>query len=184
MTRHSLSRALLALAIAVPLYAQASPLGPKPGAWEITVTVVYSHIPKPTEEQLASMAPERRAKVLETVKSHEGVAETRIGQHCVKDSDTLDRLTENHPEKDGCTRKLVSKTATSIEVSARCARPAPNQARIRVVAQYPVSVLTDIDADYENGMKMHKEARSRWIGPSCAGLRPMPPGAMPQPESR
>lgn len=179
MTCRMPSHALLMLAIAAPLCAQASPLGTRPGGWETTVTTVYHNITIP-EEKLARLSPEQRKLRIKAIKSHEGKAETRVSRHCVRASDTMDRLTESHPEKDGCTRKLISRTASSIEVVAHCNRPEPNKARIKVVAKSKTSVHTVIDAEYKSGMKMHKEARSRWVTSSCDDVKQLPPGVKPR----
>jgi hypothetical protein len=177
MQTKTIIRGILLLAAAAPLGAHASPLGAKPGAWESTSTTTVSGLPKrpmPNKEQMERMTPEQRAQIQNMMDLQAGKPMTMIRKSCIKDTDTLEKLTANDPANDNCKKKILSQTSTSIEVEVTCTRPHPSTARIKVVAVSSESVNTTTDVQGEGGFKMHVDGKSRWIGASCEGISPQP----------
>lgn len=164
----------LALAAIAPLCAQASPLGAKPGAWKTTVTTQMSGLPKGampkiSKEQLAKLPPERRAMVEKMMAMREGKPVTSIAKSCLKASDNLDKLMANN--QPDCKRKVIKKTATSVEVEISCKRGKhSSHGHIKIRAVTPKEVVSTADVTGDNGFKMHVTTKAHWLGSSCKGI--------------
>lgn len=175
MNTTQLIRHALVLAAAAPLCAHATPLGTKAGAWETTVTSTMSGLPKMqapaiTKEQLAKMPPERRAMVERMIAMREGKPVSSTSKSCIKDTDTLDKLTADDPSRANCKKKVVSQTGNSLEMEITCTGAHPSHAHIAMRAVSSEEVQTTTDAEGEHGFKVHAETKSRWIGASCEGI--------------
>jgi hypothetical protein len=179
MQKQILIRSIFMLAAAAPLGAHASPLGAKPGAWEATTTTVMSGItekqmPNIPKEQLDKMSPEQRAQVENMMNLRNGKPVTMTRKSCVKDTDNMDKLTSDDPARKDCKKKIISQTATSIEVEVNCTKPRTSTVRIKVEATSPENVTSITDMQGEGGVKMHIEGKSHWISASCEGIAPQP----------
>lgn len=164
----------LALA-AAPLCAQATPLGAKPGAWETTITSTMSGLPqtqapKPTEEQLAQMPPERRAMIEKMMAMREGKPVTSTNRSCLKETDNLDKMMADDPNRPNCKKKILSQTSTSLEMEITCAAPHATHAHIKMEARSSEELVSTTDVQGENGFKVHANLKSHWLGSSCADL--------------
>lgn len=164
----------LALA-AAPLCVQATPLGAKPGAWETTVTstmsgLPHADMPQPTKEQMAQLPPERRAMIEKMLAMRAGKPVTSNNKSCLKASDNMDKLMADNPDRPECKKKILSRTATSLEVEITCTGPHASHAHIKVEAQSPTEVVSVTDVNGASGFKLHADSKSRWLGSSCAGL--------------
>lgn len=171
MSVRTLIRSTLILAAAAPFAAQAAPLGAKPGAWEVTSTVTATGLPKMEipADRLAQMPPEQRAQVDNLIKMQKGEPVTVTRKHCVKDTDTLDRLLEA-PKQPGCKNKINTQTATAVDVEVTCAPPHASSTRIRLETQGPESMTTVMDVQGEKGVHMHSESKGHWVSASCEGI--------------
>lgn len=174
MQTKNLVRWGLALA-ALPLCAHATPLGTKPGAWETTVTSTMSGLPKtdmpePSKEQLAQLPPERRAMIEKMMAMRQGKPVSSTSKSCLKETDTLDKLTADDPNRPNCKRKVVSQTSNSLEMEITCTGPHPTHAHITMKANSPEEMVATTDAEGEKGFKVHAETKSHWLGNSCAGI--------------
>jgi hypothetical protein len=163
----------LMLAAAAPLCANASPLGTKPGAWETTVTSTISGLPQAQapqipKDQLEKMPPERRAMIEKMMAMREGKPVTSKVKSCIKDSDSVDKLTAE--DRPNCKKKIISQTSTSLEMDITCSGQRASHMHVKMRALSAREVVATTDADGEEGFKMHADSKSRWVGSSCAGI--------------
>jgi len=168
----------LTLVLATPLGASAAPLGAKPGAWETTSTTTRSGMPKrqrqrqmPTmsKEQLARLTPEQRAMIENMSVKQDGNTTSVTMKHCVKATDSTDQMMSG-PQRHNCTKKIISQSASRIELEMTCPKPHATKTHVVVVAQSAESHTMTMDMQGEGGMKMHTEAKSHWVGSSCEGI--------------
>ncbi len=175
MSIRTLIRSMLILAAAAPFAAQAAPLGAKAGAWEVTSTMTTTGLPKMEipADRLAQMPPEQRAQVENMIKMQKGEPVTVTRKHCVKDTDTLDRLLEA-PKQPGCKNKINAQTATAVDVEVTCAPPRASSVRIRLETHGPENMTSVMDMQNDKGVKMHSESKGHWVGSSCEGITGAP----------
>lgn len=163
----------LTLAIAAPFGAQATPLGAKLGAWQTTTTTTTTGMPQMpgmSKEQLDSMTPEQRAMMQNVIKMQQGKPVTMTTKHCVKESNSMDKVLKDGTGNPNCTRKIISQSATRLEVVMSCTKPQVMKMHAVMVAQSSERFTMTSDIQTENGMKTHSVIKSRWLGSSCKGI--------------
>ena len=160
-----------ALMLALPLYGFADSFNVKTGAWEMTTTTMSTGNFVPPDV-LARMPPEQRAKMEQALQAHLGKPMTRVDKYCVTKEDLdQDRLFKSGNESQ-CTRKIVTKSATRVVLEQTCGAPRASTATVTVEARTPESVTTAVDVvQAGGGGKIHIEARGRWLGASCLGIK-------------
>lgn len=180
MKTQTLIRSILVLAAAAPLGALASPLGTKAGGWEYTTSTVVKglsaqQMPDIPKEKLDKMTPEQRAQVENMMNLRDGKPVTMTRKTCVKDTDTMDKLTMDDPAKKDCKKKIISQTATAVEVEMTCSGPHASTTRIKVEAVSPEKIVSTTDMQGERGVTMHMDTKAHWISASCEGISQHPP---------
>lgn len=171
-----LVRYALLLAAAAPLCAYATPpLGAKAGAWETTVTTTMSGLPKSQtpdipKEQLDKMPPERRAMMEKMMAMRSGKPVTSKVKGCLKETDSVDKLTADEPNRPNCKKKVIAQTSDTLDMEITCSGQHATHAHIKMHAVSAEEVVATTDAEGENGFKMHADTKSRWVGSSCAGI--------------
>lgn len=171
MSASKLLRCLVALMAALPLCGLADSFDVKTGAWENTVTTTTSGMTIPPD-MLSKLPPERRAKIEEAMRARAGQPRSMTDKHCVTQKDLdEDRLFENDRDSQ-CTRRVLSKSGRRIEGEQTCgAAPHTMVMHVVVEATSSTSVIMTADGQMPGGGKSHIEARGRWLGASCAGIK-------------
>jgi hypothetical protein len=171
MPSKKLLQCAVALMLVLPLYGFADSFNVKTGAWEMTTTTMSTGNLIPAEV-LARMPPEQRAKIEQAMQARSGKPTTHVDRHCVTKEDLdQDRLFKSGNESQ-CSRKIVTKSATRVVLEQTCGTPRTSTATVTVQAQTPESVTTVVDVvQTSGGGKMHLEARGRWLGASCVGIK-------------
>ena len=164
-------RCVTACAVAVPLHALAESLNAKPGAWEMTTTSVTTGMPVPAEA-LAKMPPDQRAKMEQAMNARSGKPTTDVSTSCVtKQELDEDRMMKSEDDR-GCTRKVISKTATRFEFEQTCAAPRASTSKMSIEARTPESLVATMDiVQGGSSGRVRVDIKGRWLGASCAGIK-------------
>jgi hypothetical protein len=170
MQTGNLIRCALVLTAAVPLYAHAAPpLGVKPGVWETTTTNSATSITLP-QSDMNGMSPEQRAMAENMMKQQQGRPHVAHTQGCLRETDSLDKITSEEGRNPDCKTKVNSQTANSLDMTMTCPAPDPTKAHVKVKALSATHVTFVMDVVTEEGMKIHGTGDSHWVRASCAGL--------------
>jgi hypothetical protein len=150
--------------------ARADSFAAKTGAWETTSTVTTTGMMIPSD-MLAKLPPDRRAKIEQAMQAHSGQPHTSTHKSCVTQKD-LDEDRLYKPEHASqCTRKVLSKSSTRVELEQTCdAEGHTFTMHLVVQAQSPEAVTMTGDTQLQGGGKSHFESHGRWLGASCAGI--------------
>jgi hypothetical protein len=163
---------VVALAACIPMQAFAASLNAKPGAWQMSMNTLIVGTPL-TPEVLATMPPEKRAKVEKAMKERAAKPVTFSHKTCVTKQDLdQDRIIESEKEERTCTRKVVSRSATRIVMEQSCPEPDASTSQITIEAKTPESLSANIVRVRGDGKgKVLVDLKGFWLGPSCAGLK-------------
>lgn len=157
-------RCALAVSMMAPLYAAADPFNAKPGAWEMTTVTVTTGAFIPPEAA-AKMSPEERARTEKQLQEISGKPNTLVRRACITQQELDRALLAPLSEKDNCTEKIVSTSATKIQLVRTCSPPLT--ATWIVEAQTPERMTVSADLALPNGAKLHVESKGKWLGASC-----------------
>ncbi len=170
MESKKLIHCALVLGAAFPLLAHAAPpLGARPGAWETTTTTVASSINLPQDE-LGSMTPEQRAMAENMIKQQQGKRHTARTMGCLKEDDSLDKITNEEGRNPDCKTTINSQTSSSLDMTMVCPPPDPTRAHVKVKALSANHVTFVMDVTTEQGIKVHGKGEAHWVRASCAGI--------------
>jgi len=164
--------ALLALALGVPLQTLAASFNAKPGAWQMSMSTLVVGNPLPPEA-LASMPPEKRAKVEEAMKARAGKPVTITHKACVSQEQLdQDRIIQSEKDDSQCTRKVLSKSATRLVMEQTCPAPNASTTQMTIEANTPEALSANIVRVRGDGKgKVVVDVKGFWLGPSCAGIK-------------
>ncbi|MFO0773638.1 MAG: DUF3617 family protein [Nitrospiraceae bacterium] len=153
--------------------AQAESFNVKPGAWEITTTVVSSGSPIPPDV-LAKLPPERRARVKEAMRARAGNPHSHVHRSCLTQAD-LDQNRIIKEEKDRadtkCTATVISKTSTKLVIEEACEGEDSMARRLSLEAKTPEQIVAAVDITHGPSGKGNMEMHGRWLGASCDGVK-------------
>jgi hypothetical protein len=163
-------KAALILAALTPLSAVAADrFAARTGAWEMTTSSATQGSPVPAAA-LAKMPPAQRARLEATMNARAGKVTSHTNKTCITQQD-IDKSEIVKDEADAhCTRKVISRTATSLVIEQSCPAPEAHSARMNMQFPTPTSMSGTIDMTRDDGFKVHITLNGRWLGPSCAGI--------------
>ena len=172
MIARTLVARVVALAACIPMQTFAASLNAKPGAWQMSMNTLIVGTPL-TPEVLATMPPEKRAKVEKAMKERAAKPVTFSYKTCVTKEDLdQDRIIESEKEERTCTRKVVSRSATRMVMEQICPEPHASTSQITIEAKTPESLSANIVRVRGDGKgKVLVDLKGFWLGPSCAGLK-------------
>ena len=164
--------AALALALGVPLQTFAASFNVRPGAWQMSMSTLLVGNPLPPEA-LASMPPEKRAKVEEAMKARAAKPVTFSHKACLTQKDLdQDRIIQSEQDDNKCTRKVLSKSATKLVMEQTCPEPHASTSQMTIEAKTPERLSADIVRVRGDGKgKVLMDVKGFWLGPSCAGIK-------------
>ena len=149
--------------------AQAQSLKVKTGAWESTITSTTTGLTMPPE-LLAKLTPEQRAKMEQAMGARSGQPHTSSHSYCVTQKDLDEDQYLERGANERCTRKVLSKTGTRVELEQSCGvGPASVSMHVVVQAISPQEVAMTADGKLSTGGTIHTEMRGRWVGATCQG---------------
>ena len=162
----------IALAAGIPWQTLAASFNAKPGAWQMSMNTLIVGTPL-SPEVLATMPPEKRAKVEKAMKERAARPVTRSHQTCVTPEDLdQDRIVRTEKNDARCTRKVVSKSATRIVMEQSCPEPHASTSQVTIEAKTPESLSANIVRVRGDGKgKVLIDVKGFWLGPSCAGIK-------------
>ena len=160
----------IVLIVATPLYALADSLNAKTGAWEITTTTLTKGMLIPAEA-LASMPPEKRAKIETMMQARAGKPSTHVRKSCVTQKKLdQDRMISSDDEEQ-CKKKIISRSANKLVIERTCPAPHAYTAKWVIEARTPESLTASMDLVQSGGGKVHVGIKGRWLGTICAGIK-------------
>ena len=164
--------AALALALGIPSQTLAASFNVKPGAWQMSMNTLVVGNPLPPEA-LASMPPEKRAKVEEAMKARAGKPVTITQKTCVSKEDLdQDRIIQSDRDDGQCTRKVLSKSATRLVMEQACPEPHASTTQMTIEAKSPEALSANIVRVRGDGKgKITVDVKGFWLGPDCAGIK-------------
>lgn len=152
-----------------------TPLNVKPGLWEISVTHSMSGKLPISEDKLAKMTPEQRARI-EAAMGQGGMgAGTDVHKECVT-KEKLDKDRAFGTDRKGCARTIVNSSSTKLEAKMHCEeeeRKTDGTLFLEVVSSDHVK--GNMDATVSSGgrtMNMHFTFNSKYLGSSCGEVQP------------
>ena len=162
----------VALAAALPLRTLADSFNVKPGAWRMSMSTLIVGNPL-APEALASMPPEKRAKVEKAMKERAAKPLIYSREACVTQKD-LDqgRIVPSYTDDSKCTRKVVSRSATKLVMEQFCPEPHAATSQMTIEAKTPESLSANMVRVRGDGKgKVLADVKAYWLGPSCAGIK-------------
>ena len=162
----------VALAVAAPLQSFAASLNAKPGAWQMSMNTLIVGTPL-SPEVLATMPPEKRAKVEKAMKERAAKPVTLSRKVCVTQENLdQDRIIQSEKEDSKCTRKVVSKSETRIVMEQICPEPHASTSQMTIEATTPETLSANIVRVRGDGKgKVLMDVKGFWLGPNCAGIK-------------
>ncbi len=163
-------RYTIAFVVAAPLYAFADSINVKVGAWEMTTTALTTGMMIPAEAQ-ANMSPEQRARMEETMQARAGKPSVHVKKTCITKEDLdQDRLLKSD-DKNQCTKKIISKSASKVVFEQTCEAPGPSRSTVSIEARTSETLAATMDMVQAGGSgKVHVDINGRWLGTSCEGI--------------
>jgi hypothetical protein len=162
----------VALAAGNSLQTFAASFDAKPGAWQMSMNTLIVGNPLPPEA-LASMPPEKRAKVEKAMKERAAKPVALSHKTCVTKEDLdQDRIIPSDKDDGRCTRKVLSRSTTRIVMEQTCREPNASTSQMTIEAMTPESLSANIVRVRGDGKgKVLIDVKGFWLGPSCAGIK-------------
>jgi Protein of unknown function (DUF3617) len=170
MSQNKFRMCVVAALLLAPALLHAASLNSKPGAWEITTMTKMPGMAIPADA-MANLPEAQRARIEAAMGSRMGKSHSTTIKSCVTQKDLdEDRIVKSDEDRK-CTRKIISKTATSMVMEQSCPAPQAHTSRMSVQASSPTAMAATIDITRPDGFKMHIDMKGRWLGASCAGIK-------------
>jgi hypothetical protein len=171
MVARTLSAIAVALAAGISPPAVAASFNVKPGAWQMSMNILIVGTPLPAEA-LASMPPEKRARVEQAMKERAAKPVTVSHKACVTQKQLdQNRIIESAKDESQCARKVLSQSATKLVMEQVCPAPHASTSQMTIEARTPESLSANIVRVRGDGKgKVLMDVRGFWLGPNCAGI--------------
>lgn len=165
--------AAIALAPLACRAADLTPLDVKTGLWETTINTQTSGVPGVSDDVLAKMPPEQRARIEAAIKGASGPHTTRS---CVT-PDTLKSAAFGDSSNSACKRTLISSTPTSATYHVECGSGRmTNVGDGHVQATSSESIKGDVvmKTTMPGGRTSTTNVTftAHWLGSDCGSLKP------------
>ena len=162
----------VALAVCRSPQTLAGSFNAKPGAWQMSMNTLIVGTPL-SPEVLATMPPEKRAKVEKAMKERAAKPITLTHKICVTQENLdQDRIIESEKEDSKCTRKVLSKSETRLVMEQICPEPHASTAQMTIEAKTPETLSANIVRVRGDGKgKVLMDVTGFWLGPNCAGIK-------------
>jgi hypothetical protein len=169
---------LFALIALTPLLCRAAdeltPLDVKTGLWESTVVSHMSGIPGMSDDMLAKMPPEQRARIEAAIK---GASGPRTFKSCVTPESIRKSMAFGDSSNSSCKRTLIHSTATSAEYHIECTGKMNmvGDGHVEVVGQDSVKGETVMKSTVGGGHPSTSNITftAHWVGSDCGSVKPI-----------
>lgn len=151
-----------------------SALHVNPGLWEVTVTPKMSGQMPISDEEMAKIPAERRAKMMAMMQSM--MAKPHKMRECMTQAKIDKGFTVGRDNAD-CTSTVVSNTANAMEVQAKCSGERDGGAQtvdVKFMASSPTSVtgMTHVVAERRGkSMTIDSVVSGHWLGANCGNVK-------------
>lgn len=174
--RHTAFALLLASAAAVPVWAASTvhaALHVNPGLWEVMVTPKMSGQMPLSDEEMARIPADRRAKMIAMMQTM--MAKPHKMRECMTQA-KIDKGFTVGRDRANCTSTVVSNTASAMEIQARCSegRDGTQNVDIKFMAPSPTTVTGTthiIAARAGRSMTVDSTVAGRWLGANCGSVK-------------
>lgn len=153
-----------------------TPLNVKLGLWEMSITHSMTGALPISDDKLAKMTPEQRARVEAAMgQAGFGAPATEVHKECLT-QEKLDKERGFGLDRKGCTRTIVNSSSTKLEAKMHCVeedRKTDGTLLLEVVSAD--NVKGNMDATVSSGgraMNMHIIFNSKYLGSSCGDVQP------------
>jgi hypothetical protein len=153
-----------------------TPLNVKPGLWEMSVTHSMSGAVPISDDKLAKLTPEQRARVEAAMgQAGLGAPATDVHKECVT-KEKLEKDRAFGSDRKGCTRTILTSSSTKLEAKMHCEedqRKTDGTLFLEVVSSD--NVKGNMDATVSSGsrtMNMHFTFNSKYLGSNCGDVQP------------
>jgi hypothetical protein len=158
--------------------AGAEPLAVQPGLWQGTVNAegggTSNTLQQLLQGQIARLKPEQQAKLQGVLAAAGGAALTR--QFCITPA-LLQRDLSGPGGKGRCSRTVVSRSATALDLQVSCSGHDRVDGTLRLTAADPKTVTGTIDAQLttKDGatLPLHRTLEGHWLAADCGGVKPV-----------
>lgn len=161
---------LLALSLAAPFAAHATPLGIKAGGWKETYSItIHGMLRLYPKEELAKLTPEQRQKKVAYLKALDGKPSSSTDMTCVQQTDTVKSLLEEEDSNGECTHHIIKHTRDSLEAKISChnADMGSYSGLLHFRALSATHLVTTMDIKNASGVKVHGVRDARWLSATC-----------------
>jgi hypothetical protein len=153
-----------------------TPLNVKPGLWEMSVTHSMSGAVPISDDKLAKLTPEQRARVEAAMgQAGLGAPATDVHKECVT-KEKLEKDRAFGSDRKGCTRTILTSSSTKLEAKMHCEedqRKTDGTLFLEVVSSD--NVKGNMDATVSSGsrtMNMRFTFNSKYLGSNCGDVQP------------
>jgi hypothetical protein len=177
----STSRVLLtaltfSVGTALTAHADGISLNVRPGLWEMTTSGQSSGTPPIPAELLASMPPERRAKIEAAMAASMARSNaSHTFQQCVT-PESLKRGIEADENKGGrsCTQRIVSSNGSAMDIDEECSGRERVSGKIHFEAASPEAMDGSVNLAMTDGvhaMTIKRVIKGKWLGADCGSVK-------------
>jgi cell division protein FtsN len=165
---------LVALMILCPMIVFAvdkiEPLNVKTGTWSMTYTGGATGQMPLSDEDLAKLTPEQRARLEQMLKQQAAIAsQPKTVKRCVTEEDLKKSAFADDSKE--CTRTVIASSSTRLDVREECTRGDDKRTTTyHLQAPTPESVTGDVAMEMTRSgrtMKINTSFSAKWLGAAC-----------------
>jgi hypothetical protein len=169
----------LAAALSVMLFAEAAEpikLNVKPGLWEIASEGQINGAPPVSDDMLARLTPEQRAKFEAAMQaSMANAAQPRLSKHCMTPEKIQRGLDVEEQSNSTCQKKVLSNSASEMQISEVCS---DEHGTTNINEHFEVSGAEQITGTVHavrtaggKSMTVNSTIHGKWLGASCGDIK-------------
>ncbi|HXR18439.1 MAG TPA: DUF3617 domain-containing protein [Steroidobacteraceae bacterium] len=177
-TQWTIAGAALAGLVIVLLAAAAEPvkLNIKPGLWEIASQNQITGAPPISDDMLARLTPEQRARFEASMQaSMANATKPRLAKHCVTPEKIARGLDVEQHNDASCQKKLVSNSTSEMEISEDCNNPKDHTVISEHVQLSGSEQLTGtvhvVKSSGDRTMTVDSTIHGKWLSASCGDVK-------------
>lgn len=151
-------------------------LGIKPGLWEISSENQFSGAPPVSDEQLARLTPDQRARMQALMQaSMAEAAKPHLAKHCMTPEKIARGLDLDENKNTGCQRKILSNSGSELQMTETC----PLNGGSTVLDEHFKTMGSDaivgtvhvVRTEGGKTMTVNSTVHGQWLGPSCGDIK-------------
>jgi hypothetical protein len=143
----------------------------KLGLWEITTTTKMAGLPGMSDEMLAKIPPERRAKMLAALEARSG--KPHVAKQCMTEEKIARGFKTD--EGDSCTRQVLASSATEVKVHDECTTEQGKRitdAHFQMTDhEHMTGTVHVVMTRGERTMNLDGTLEGKWLSASCGNVK-------------